>query len=731
MRIPEIPTVPVADIEIPPDLSRLYDLAYNLWWSWTPRARALFEAIDPVRWHHYHSPVELLINVEPRRWEPLLLDPTFMREYRAVIEDLDRYLAGRDTAWFPRAHPDYQGGPIAYFSTEFGWHESLGIYSGGLGVLSGDHCKSASDLGLPFLGVGLLYARGYFRQTIDADGQQQHDYPRYDLRRLPVQPVAGPGGREVKIELDLAGRPVRLRLWKATVGRVPVVLLDSDVRENDPADRPITAFLYVRGREMRLCQELVLGMGGVLALRALNIHPSVWHMNEGHSAFLSLQRIRERVRRDGISFAEARRRTSGNAVFTTHTPVPAGNEVFDAGLVRRYVHPFVAEIGGTVEEVMALGRAGENAGDLFNLTALAIRTSGRANGVSGLHGKVASRMWRDLYPREAGPEPISAVTNGVHTLTWIGPEVLDLLRRHVGEDFQERMLDEPFADRVAAIPDEEVWAAHVAQKHRLVAFARERVLEQFARHGRSPDELRAVSRLLDPEILTLGFARRFATYKRADLLFREPGRLREILAHAERPVQVLFAGKAHPADRPGQELIRRIFEASLSPEFRGRILFLENYDLRIARFLVQGVDVWLNNPRRPEEASGTSGMKAAVNGALNFSVLDGWWEEGYDARHGWAIGGGQDYADPALQDREDTESLLTTLPREIVPAYYARNGGGLPRAWIARMKLAIGLLGPRFSTHRMVREYTDRLYVPASGRQGWGTDLDEVRLWSA
>jgi len=366
-------------------------------------------------------------------------------------------------------------------------------------------------------------------------------------------------------------------------------------------------------------------MGGMLALRTLGFQPSVWHMNEGHSAFLSLQRIRERVRRDGISFGEARRRIAGNAVFTTHTPVPAGNEMFDTALVRRYVSPLAAELGASLDEVLELGQAGEG-GDLFNLTALAIRTSGLANGVSVLHGEVASRMWRHLYPPEAGPQPIGAVTNGVHTLTWIGPEMQDLLRRRLGDDFQERMLDVPFAEAVAAIPGEEFWAAHLAQKRRLVTFARERVLEQFARHGRSPDELRAVESLLDPEILTLGFARRFATYKRADLLFRDPARLHEILSDGERPVQVLFAGKAHPADRPGQELIRRIFESSLSPQFRGRILFLENYDLRIARFLVQGVDVWLNNPRRPEEASGTSGMKAAVNGALNFSVLDGWWQ---------------------------------------------------------------------------------------------------------
>ena len=732
MRLPDIPTVPVADIEIPPELSRLADLAYNLWWTWTPRARRLFATIDPIRWRRYHNPVELLINVEPRRWGPLLLDPTFTREYNAVIDELDRYLAGVDRSWFRQAHAGYGGGPVAYFSTEYGWHESLGIYSGGLGVLSGDHCKAASDAGLPFVGIGLVYERGYFRQTIDADGNQQHDYPNFDVRRLPVRPVAGPGDRELRVAVPLGDRTIQARVWKAIVGRVPVLLLDTDVRDNDPADRPITSFLYVRGREMRLCQEIVLGIGGARALRALGITPSVWHVNEGHSALLAFDRVEERVRADGVSLGEALRRTAGNAVFTTHTPVPAGNEVFDTGLARGYLEPMAIRIGVPVEQLLAMGRAaGERDDGTFNLTALAIRTTSQANGVSELHGRVASSLWRHLWS-DGRPDPIGHVTNGVHVPTWIGREVAALLRAHVSPDVDERLLDLPFAEAVARIPDAELWAAHCAQKRRLVTFARERVLEQFARHGRAPRELGEVSRLLDPEVLTIGFGRRFATYKRADLLFRDTERLRGLLRDPHRPVQVIYAGKAHPADRPGQELIRRIFQASLSAETFGRVVFLEDYDMRIARYLVQGVDVWLNNPRRPEEASGTSGMKAAVNGALNVSVLDGWWCEGYDPAHGWAIGEAVDHGGSEARDRSDAQSLLDLLAREVVPTFYRRDpGSGLPRDWIGRMKRAIGQLTPRFSAARMLREYTTAVYLPASERQGWGTGLDEVRLWSS
>ncbi len=731
MKLPEIRTLRSVDLEIPVELSRLRDIAYNLWWTWSPLAHLLFNEIQSKRWHHYHNPIEVLALVEPTRWERLLLDREFMRSYHTLVDEFDSYLAGAETSWFRHAHADYEGGAVAYFSTEFGWHDCLGIYSGGLGILSGDTCKSASDLGIPFVGIGLLYRRGYFQQSIDAEGHQQHYYPDYDLQRLPVLPVAAKDGKALRVSLDLPGRRVSLAVWKAQVGRVPVLLLDSDVTENDAADRAITSFLYVRGREMRLCQEIALGVGGVRALRAVGIAPSVWHMNEGHSAFLAMERIHTLVVSDRVPFVEALRRTAGNAIFTTHTPVPAGNETFDAELVRKYFADCAQACGVPVEDVLALGRAWPDNHSEFNLTALAIRASSRTNGVSELHGRVAAEMWKHLRaPGDRGPRPITFVTNGVHTSTWIGPEIRTLLRSRVDGDLDDQILEPAFTGAVHSIPDREIWDAHMAQKHRLVSFARDRVQEQFARHGRSPDELRQVRSLLDPEALTLGFARRFATYKRASLLFRDRERLRRVLSDPSRPVQILFAGKAHPADTPGRELIRAIFQDSISPEFSGRVVFLENYDVRIARYLVQGVDVWINTPRRPHEASGTSGMKAAVNGALNFSVLDGWWCEGYDPSHGFVIGSDQEHADPDQQDREDADSFYRVLADQIVPCYYRRNASGIPEEWVGRMKEAIARLAPRFGTARMMREYAESLYLPASRREGWGTEIDEVQCWS-
>ncbi len=729
MRPPEIRTLPGAEFELPARVARLQDLAYNLWWTWTPRANLLFSTIDPKTWIRSRNPVELLTTVEPHVWDDLLISESFMSEYHAVVDELDRYVKGLDTAWFRRSYPEFEIGPVAYLSTEFGWHECLGIYSGGLGVLSGDHCKSASDLGLPFVGVGLMYRRGYFRQTVDANGRQQHFYPDFDLRRLPVLPVAGPGNKPLKVGVELPGRTVQVRAWKATIGRVPVLLLDTDLRENDPADRPITSILYVAGREMRLCQETVLGIGGVRMLRALGIEPSVWHLNEGHSALANFERIREFVSKESIPFAEARERAAKTSVFTTHTPVPAGNETFDAGLVGRYVAAWAGSNGVLPGPYVDLGRASPEGNDpVFNMTILAIRTSSKANGVSRLHGKVAESMWKFLWPDASSPR-IGAITNGVHTPSWVGPELGELLRRHLGRDFVFDLQDPGFAEAVLAIPDADFFGAHQAQKRRLITLTREAVLSQFARHGRSPDELRTMQTILREDVLTLGFARRFATYKRADLLFRDPARLRAIVADADRPVQVLFAGKAHPADRPGQELIRTIFEASLTPELTGRIVYLENYDMRIARFLVQGVDVWVNTPRRPLEASGTSGMKAAANGVLNFSVLDGWWAEAHEPENGWAIGDGTETGDEGAQDREDAASLYRTLADEIVPLYYDRDpASGLPARWIGRMKRSLGTLAPRFSTDRMVRDYAVKAYVPAA--RGVGSEIDEATYWS-
>jgi starch phosphorylase len=699
-----IPTLQVADIVLPPEVERLRDLAYDLWWSWTPAATRLFTWIDPDHWRRYHNPVQLLINVEPHHWERLLADPEFRRAYDGVVDALDAYRAR--TRWFEQAGHSLPG-PIAYFSMEFGINESLGVYSGGLGVLAGDHCKAASDLGVPLVGVGLLYRSGYFRQTVDFDGFQQHIYPDYDFARLPVLPVESPGGGVLTVPVDLPGRVVQAAVWKAQVGRVPVLMLDTDIPLNDPADRPITGILYVRGREMRLCQEIVLGMGGVRALRALGIWPSVYHMNEGHVAFLGLERARERVSR-GDGLTEALKDLALNAVFTTHTPVPAGNETFDRDLVAKYLEPWTQEVGCDVEAGLSLGMEGGS----FNLTVLAIRTSSSVNGVSRLHGDVSSSMWRHLWP-DRPERPVTHVTNGVHTPTWIGPEMRALFARHLGADWEDHLLEPEYWDRVHAIPDEEVWASHRSQKERLIRFVRERVRVQSARHGRSPDELRAIEGLLDPRALTIGFARRFATYKRAVLVLSDLDRVRGLLTDAARPVQFVFAGKAHPADRAGQDFIRQLV-ALTQGEFRGRIVFLEDYDMEVGRMLVQGCDVWLNTPRRPQEASGTSGQKSPIGGGINCSVLDGWWVEGFRGDNGWAIGDGTAVGEES--DRGDAASLYRILEQEMVPLFFDKGEDGLRHRWIAMMKASIASVVPQFSAHRMVRDYVEQIYLPASKR---------------
>lgn len=702
----EIRTLHVADIELPPEMERLRDLAYDLWWSWHPQATRLFAWIDPDHWRRYHNPIELLINVEPHQWARLLGDPEFRRTYDAVIEALDRY---RARARWCDERAKAMGGPVAYFSMEFGIHESLGVYSGGLGVLAGDHCKAASDLGVPLVGVGLLYQSGYFRQTVDADGFQQHIYPDYDFARLPILPVEAPGGGVLTVPVDLPGRVVQAAVWKAQVGNVPVLMLDTDIPLNDPADRPITGMLYVRGREMRLCQEIVLGIGGVRAVRALGIHPAVWHMNEGHVAFLGLERAREKVLH-GDGLGVALKSVARNSVFTTHTPVPAGNETFDRELVRHHLEPWVRDVGCTPDEVLSLGT--ENGS--FNLTVLAIRLSSTTNGVSKLHGAVSSAMWRHLWP--GNPEsPVGSITNGVHTESWIGPEMRALYAQYLDPSWEDHLLEPEFWSRIEAAPDAPLWAAHRSQKERLIRFVRERVRLQGARHGQGPVDLRTVETLLDPEALTIGFARRFATYKRAVLALSDMDRLRRILTDAERPVQFLFAGKAHPADRAGQDLIRRLFLLTQG-EFRGRIVFLEDYDIEMGRMLVQGCDVWLNTPRRPQEASGTSGQKVPVNGGVNLSIPDGWWVEGYRGDNGWSIGDAAIDADVDAQDRADAEALYGLLEREVIPRFFALGASGLPDQWIATMKASIASVVPAFSAHRMVRDYVETVYLPAAAR---------------
>jgi starch phosphorylase len=699
-----IRTLPTADIELPPSLERLRELAYDYWWSWSPVAQRLFMRIDPTTWRRYHNPVQLLLNVEPQQWMRLLSDPEFVGLYEEATAALDEYREA--PSWFEENAASIKG-PVAYFSMEFGIHESLGIYSGGLGVLAGDHCKAASDLGVPLVGVGLLYRSGYFRQTVDADGYQQHIYPDYDFVRLPVLPVQAPAGGTLTVPVDLPGRVVHAAVWKVQVGRVPVLMLDTDIALNDPADRPITGILYVRGREMRLCQEVVLGAGGVRALRALGIQPAVWHMNEGHVAFFGLERARERVV-NGESLAKALQAVKRNTVFTTHTPVPAGNETFDRKLVKRYLEPWIRDVGCEPEEALALGADNGN----FNMTALAIRLSSRSNGVSRLHGQVSSNMWRHLF--DGGKEqPIGYVTNGVHTGSWVGPEMREFYTQYLGADWEKNLLNPGYWKRVGDAPDAALWAAHRAQKERLVRFVRERTRHQAARHGLSPDELRTVESLLDPQALTIGFARRFATYKRAFLVMSDLERLRAIVSDPARPVQFLFAGKAHPADREGQEVVRRLFVLTHG-EFRGKLVFLEDYDIEVGRALVQGCDIWLNTPRKPQEASGTSGQKVPVNGGVNVSVLDGWWAEGFRGDNGWAIGDGETNPDTAAQDRADADALYGVLLEQAIPRFFSRDASGLPAEWIRTMKASIESVVAPFSAQRMVRDYVVDCYLPAA-----------------
>ncbi len=711
-----VPTAPGASFHLPPKLEGLRRIAYNLWWSWHPRARILFSRIDAGAWARHRNPIPVLAG--PVQWAQLLENPAFMAEYESILREFDRYMANGADHWFAREHSKQLKGAIAYFCAEYGFHESLGIYSGGLGVLAGDHMKTASDMALPLVGVGLLYRKGYFRQTIDADGHQEHAYPDYDPAQLPILRVLDHLGEPMTVAIQLPGRDLHVGVWVAQVGRVPVLLLDTDTPDNDDSDRPITHILYVRGREMRLHQELVLGVGGVRALRALGLDPAVWHLNEGHSAFLLAERAREFVA-GGSSLEQAWRQVSGDSVFTIHTPVSAGNERFDADLVRRVAGPMLEGDGrpGTggipLSAVLELGLGTERDGSQFDMTAFSLRLSNGANAVSQLHGHTANATWQGISPHE-----ILSLTNGVHTPTWLGQPIRDALERYTHADLDAMDDARPtdrFWEHVAQIPDEELWEAHQRQKLELSIFARGRLRSQFARHGEAPATLEELEEVLDPGVLTIGFARRFATYKRASLLFSDLDRMARILWDHDRPVQIIFAGKAHPADRPGQGVIQDIFSRSRSPKLRGRVFIMEDYDIRIARFLVQGVDVWLNNPRRPLEASGTSGMKAAANGVLNLSVLDGWWDEGWTGDNGWAIGGRETNPDDGAQDWADAQDLYRILEQELVPAYYDRNEDGVPERFVQLMRNSIASTIWRFSTTRMLHEYVERLYLPAAG----------------
>ena len=708
---PSIPTLPVRTLRLPAQLEGLERIAYDLYWSWHPQTRALFSRVDRAAWRRFRSPVAVL---QARRdWTTLLDDTDFMVQYRTLLAAHDAYRSNGKGNWFDRNHGGSLDGPVAYFCAEFGLHESLGIYSGGLGVLAGDHCKAASDMALPFVAVGLFYRHGYFRQSIDADGHQEHAYPDLDVSHLPLQRVADENGDPLTVPVELPGRTVHVAVWLVQVGRVPLLLLDTDTPLNDEGDRPITHTLYVRGREMRLHQELVLGVGGVRALRALGIAPAAWHLNEGHSAFLLVERARELVAA-GVPFEAALEQVRARSVFTIHTPVSAGNERFDADLVRTLAAPMMQGSDVDMERILELGRGVDDDPSQFDMTGFSLRLSVRANAVSHLHAETANSTWQQIVRR-----PILGITNGVHPGTWLGGPIRALYYG-LGADL-DRIDDERprdrFWERLPRVSDERLWDAHMEQKLELALFARRRLRLQLARHGEPPGELNAVEAFLDPSIMTIGFARRFATYKRAALLFSDEERLARLLWDPERPVQIVFAGKAHPADRPGQRMIQDIFGRSRAARLKGRVFILEDYDMREGRYLVQGVDVWLNNPRRPLEASGTSGMKAAMNGVVNCSVLDGWWDEGWTGTNGWAIGGRETNPDEGAQDWADAQDLYRILEQEIVPRWYDRDADGLPRQWLATMRESIKSSMWRFSTTRMLEEYVELLYLPAASRE--------------
>ncbi len=704
---------------LPERLAPLEEVARNLRWAWDHETIALFRRLDRDLWEQTgHNPVDMLGVLPQERLRECAEDEAFLAHMERVKRDLDEYMTSAGT-WYRKTYGAADRHLVAYFSMEFGITECLPIYSGGLGMLAGDHLKSASDLGVPLVGVGLLYQKGYFRQYLNPDGWQQERYPVNDFSRLPLQPALGDDGRQVRVSVDVAGHNAIARVFRAQVGRVPLLLLDTNVPENPPFLQDITDELYGGDLENRMRQEVLLGVGGVRALEACGCRPRVYHMNEGHCAFQSLERIRRRIESDGLTFREAVEAVRASSVFTTHTPVPAGIDMFPPDLMEKYFYRMREQAGVTRDEYLALGRVHPaDHAESFSMAVLAIRTASYVNGVSRLHGRVSREMWREVWPGTPADElPISYVTNGIHTGSWISEDMRNLYDRYLGP----RWLEEPGEARTwlraAEIPGEELWRTHERRRERLVAFARRRLAAQRRMRGAGPAEVALAEEVLDPEALTIGFARRFATYKRATLLLSDPERLEKIVNAAGRPVQIIYAGKAHPRDDHGKALIRQIIQIGRRPEFRRRVVFLEDYDFVTARYLVQGVDVWLNTPRRPMEASGTSGMKAAFNGALNLSVLDGWWDEGWTPRTGWAIGRGEEYHDDAEQDRLEAMTLYDLLEREVVPLFYDRSNDGLPRGWIDLMKSAMSALCPVFNTNRMVHQYTLLGYKPAERRR--------------
>lgn len=693
---------------MPERIARLKELAKNLWFSWNPPARDLFRYIDEDLWRRTkHNPVQFLINVDPDKLRQVAGDDHFLRSYDRVVADFDRYLS--EEKWFDKAYPQYKGQVVAYFSAEFGLHESLPIYSGGLGVLAGDHAKTASDIGLPFVGMGLLYKHGYFSQRINRAGWQEAHYLHHNFREMPLLPVTREDGSDLIIPLDFPGRCVYVKVWEAKVGRVTIYLLDTDTVRNSEMDRRLTDKLYGGNEEDRIQQEIILGIGGVRALRAMGINPSAWHMNEGHAAFSVVERLRELVQA-GVPVTSAREVVKANTLFTTHTPVPAGHDVFPVKLIDAFFKNYYEQLGMSREAFLHLGRDPKRAG--FNMTMLALRLSGYCNGVSKIHGEISRKMFHSVYPNLSVDEvPIEALTNGVHLETWLSSEMLALFEKWLGPNWQDNMHEPATWEGINFVPDHELWEVHKRQKERAIRYVREVHRQRLLRSREDHHQVVKVDNLLSPDALTIGFARRATAYKRATLIFCDKERLARLISDSARPVQIIFAGKAHPRDEEGKRMIKEIHDVASEEPFRGRVIFVEDYDMETARYLVQGVDIWLNTPRWPMEASGTSGMKAAANGVLHCSVLDGWWPEAYDGTNGFAIGESiTEVLDDEERDISDAENLYSLLEDVIIPIYYEQEDG-IPRQWIKIIKNSLRTIPPRFNTRRMVREYIERFYA--------------------
>jgi starch phosphorylase len=709
---------------LPAAIEGLREVALNLRWAWNRDSIALFRRLDADLWETTrHNPILLLGQINQDLLEAAAADDGFRAHLARVRRDLREYMTG-DVTWFRRSAEPGDQPLVAYFSAEFGVTECLSIFAGGLGILAGDHLKSSSDLGLPLVGVGLLYQQGYFHQYLNEAGWQQERYVDNDFHNLPISLMRNDDGTPMIVDVEFPGRTVHSYIWKAQVGRVPLYLLDTNITENGADDRDITDQLYGGDIENRIKQELVLGIGGYRALKLLGLRPATYHMNEGHSAFLALERVKRIMEETGATFHEAATVASAGLIFTTHTPVPAGHDYFPRDLIDHYFRPYIEGLGLSIHEFMGMGRQDpNNEHELFCMTILALKLSSYSNGVSELHGQVSREMWHDLWPGVPEDEvPIGSVTNGVHLRTWISQDMDQLYDRYLGPRWREEPADRSVWRRVERVPPEEIWQAHERSRERLVSFVRARASDQLVRRGAARSEIQSAREALHSDALTIGFSRRFATYKRATLILRDPDRLARILDNPDRPVQIVFSGKAHPRDEQGKELIRQIVNLAREEPFRRRIVFLEDYDMTVAAHLVQGADIWLNNPRRPMEASGTSGMKAAANGVLNVSTLDGWWAEAWEtfdplgAPFGWAIGHGEHYPNADQQDQVEAEDLYGLLERDIVPTFYNRGPDGLPREWIERMKSSIGTLSCFFNTHRMVWEYVEKFYLPAAAR---------------